>query len=178
VSVQINVLPPRYRDPQLVARGGMGEIYRAIDDTLGRTVAVKVLAARYSENEDIRKRFTREALAAARLSGEPNTITIYDVGEWEGRPFIVMEHLGGGSLEDVLSEQGRQEPGQTLAWLEQAGVALDRAHARGVVHRDVKPRRRAPCSARLATSRPSRPRASRRRRPRTAMRSASSASSS
>jgi tRNA A-37 threonylcarbamoyl transferase component Bud32 len=137
--VRANVLPPRYRDPQLVARGGMGEIYRATDDLLGRTVAVKVLAERYAANEGIRKRFTREALAAARLSGEPSTITIYDVGEWEGRPFIVMEYLAGGSLDEVLAEQGRQEPEQALAWLEQAGRALDRAHDRGVVHRDVKP---------------------------------------
>jgi tRNA A-37 threonylcarbamoyl transferase component Bud32 len=139
VAVGTNVLPPRYRDPRLVARGGMGEIYRATDELLGRTVAVKVLAERYAANEDIRKRFTREALAAARLSSEPNTITIYDVGEWEGRPFIVMEYLAGGSLDEVLVEDGRQQPRRALAWLEQAGRALDRAHARGVVHRDVKP---------------------------------------
>jgi tRNA A-37 threonylcarbamoyl transferase component Bud32 len=139
MAVQANVLPPRYRDPRLVARGGMGEIYRATDELLGRPVAVKVLAERYAADEAIRKRFTREALAAARLSGEPNTITIYDVGEWEGRPFIVMEYLAGGSLDAVLSSNGRPEPGQALAWLEQAGEALDRAHERGVVHRDVKP---------------------------------------
>jgi tRNA A-37 threonylcarbamoyl transferase component Bud32/TolA-binding protein len=139
VAVPANVLPPRYEAPQLVARGGMGEIYRATDASLGRTVAVKVLAERYAADDNVRKRFTREALAAARLSGEPNTITIYDVGEWEGRPFIVMEYLPGGSLDDVLRDEGRQEPGRALAWLEQTSLALDRAHARGVVHRDVKP---------------------------------------
>jgi tRNA A-37 threonylcarbamoyl transferase component Bud32 len=139
VAVRTNVLPPRYEVPQLVARGGMGEIYSARDASLGRTVAVKVLAERYAADEEIRKRFTREALASARLSGAPNTITIYDVGEWEGRPFIVMEYLPGGSLEDVLKEEGRQEPGQALAWLDQAGRALDHAHAHGIVHRDVKP---------------------------------------
>jgi tRNA A-37 threonylcarbamoyl transferase component Bud32 len=139
VAARTNVLPPRYRDPQLVTRGGMGEIYRATDELLGRTVAVKVLADRYAADEEVRKRFTREALAAARLSSEPNTITIYDVGEWEGRPFIVMEYLAGGSLAEVLAEEGRQEPGRALTWLEQAGRALDRAHAGGIVHRDVKP---------------------------------------
>ena len=139
MPAQTKLLPPRYSDLRFVARGGMGEIYRATDESLERTVAVKVLAERYAADEEIRKRFTREALAAARLGGEPGTITIYDVGEWEGRPFIVMQYLAGGSLEDVLKQEGRQEPGRALDWLAQAGVALDRAHARGVVHRDVKP---------------------------------------
>ena len=133
------MLPPRYEAPQLVARGGMGEIYRAIDASLGRTVAVKVLHERYAADENIRKRFTREALAAARLSGAPGTITIYDVGEWEGRSFIVMEYLPGGSVDEALKDEGRPEPGEALAWLDQAARALDHAHAQGIVHRDVKP---------------------------------------
>src|SRR5919201_5243713 len=102
--VEVDILPPRYRSPRRIGRGGMGDIYRATDDTLGRAVAVKVLAERYSEDEAIRQRFMREALAAARLSGEPNVITIFDVGEWDGRPFIVMEYLGGGSLEGRLRD--------------------------------------------------------------------------
>jgi serine/threonine-protein kinase len=117
----------------------MGEIYRAEDETLGRTVAVKMLAERYASDDSVRGRFTREALAAARLSGEPNTVTIYDVGEWQERPFIVMEHLEGGSLEDRLRDEGPQQPKRALAWLEQAAAALDAAHRSGVVHRDVKP---------------------------------------
>jgi len=137
--VESQILPDRYRAPKRIARGGMGEIYRATDAVLGRAVAVKLLAERYSEDEAIRQRFTREALAAARLSGERNIVTIFDVGEWDGRPFIVMEYLGGGSLEDRLQERGAQEPGQALAWLEQAARALDAAHRNGVVHRDVKP---------------------------------------
>jgi tRNA A-37 threonylcarbamoyl transferase component Bud32 len=139
VTVQVNVLPPRYRDARLVARGGMGEIYRATDESLGRTVAVKVLAERYAADEAVRKRFTREALAAARLSGAPNTTTIYDVGDWEGRPFIVMEYLAGGSLATVLGDRGRPHAQEALAWLEQTARALDEAHEHGVVHRDVKP---------------------------------------
>src|SRR5690242_17197349 len=117
----------------------MGDIYRATDSVLGREVAIKVLAERYAQDESVRQRFTREALAAARLSGEPNIVTIFDVGEHEGRPYIVMEYLGGGSLNDVLRESGAQPPQRAFTWLEQAGRALDTAHARGIVHRDVKP---------------------------------------
>src|ERR1044072_8615164 len=96
MAVNTGILPPRYRDAEPIGRGGMGEIYRATDVTLGRQVAIKVLAERYASDDEIRTRFTREALAAARLSQEPTTATIYDVGEHEGRPYIVMEHLGGG----------------------------------------------------------------------------------
>jgi serine/threonine protein kinase len=134
-----DALPPRYRGPERIARGGMGVIYRAEDALLGRVVAVKVLAEPYAEDEGIRRRFTHEALAAARLSNAPNTITIFDVGEHDGRPYIVMEYLVGGSLADRLAAEGAQPPGRALAWLEQAAAALDAAHARGIVHRDVKP---------------------------------------
>jgi serine/threonine-protein kinase len=117
----------------------MGDIYLATDELLGREVAVKVLADRYAADEGIRQRFKREALAAARLSGEPGAITIFDVGEWEGRPLIVMEYLSGGSLEDRLRREGAQPPARALGWLEQAAAALDAAHGHGIVHRDVKP---------------------------------------
>jgi serine/threonine-protein kinase len=117
----------------------MGDIYLATDDVLGREVAVKLLADRYAADESIRQRFKREALAAARLSGELGAVTIFDVGEWEGRPFIVMEHLGGGSLEEQVRREGAQPPERVVAWLEQAAAALDAAHRHGIVHRDVKP---------------------------------------
>lgn len=136
--VEPNLLPPRYREPVRVAVGGMGDLYRAVDQVLDRAVAVKVLAGRFAEDEAVRRRFRREALAAARLSGEPNTVTIFDVGEWRGTPFIVMEYLGGGTLEQAL-RHGPQPPAAALEWLEQAAHSLDAAHAHGVVHRDVKP---------------------------------------
>ena len=117
----------------------MGDIYLATDDTLGREVVVKVLSERYAADEAITERFKREGLAAARLSGESGAVTIFDVGEWEGRPFIVMEHLGGGSLEERLAREGAQPPARALAWLEQAAATLDSAHRHGVVHRDIKP---------------------------------------
>ncbi len=117
----------------------MGEIYRATDSVLARAVAVKLLAERYAADEGVRARFTREALAAARLSSEPHIVTIFDVGEWNARPFIVMEYLEGGSLDYAIRRDGAQPPGRALSWLEQAAGALDAAHAAGVVHRDVKP---------------------------------------
>jgi serine/threonine-protein kinase len=134
-----DILPPRYRNPKRIGFGGMGEIYRADDASLGRTVAIKVLAEGYALNDSLRRRFTREALAAARLSAEPNTVTIFDVGEWHNRPFIVMEYLDGGSLEDRLRAGGPAPPDEALEWLAEAAAALDAAHRHGVVHRDVKP---------------------------------------
>jgi serine/threonine-protein kinase len=139
MAVDTALLPPRYRNPERIGSGGMGNIFAATDEVLGRRVAVKVLAERYARDEAIRQRFTREALAAARLSGEPGAVTIYDVGDWQGRPYIVMEYVRGGSLEDRLHERGAHPPAQALDWLEQAAHTLDAAHRHGVVHRDVKP---------------------------------------
>ncbi len=116
----------------------MGDIFCATDAELGRVVALKVLAARYAADRDLRSRFEREALAAARLSGTPNIVTIFDVTEHNGRPIIVMEYLSGGSLEAQIA--GTPCPtAEALRWLDQAAGALDAAHAAGVVHRDVKP---------------------------------------
>ena len=117
----------------------MGDVYRATDATLGRVVAVKLLAEPFVADDTARRRFSREARAAARVSGDPGIVTIYDVGETDGRPYIVMEYVDGSSLEQRLHDEGAQAPADVLRWLEQAGSALDHAHANGVVHRDVKP---------------------------------------
>ena len=138
MAVRTDIFPSRYRDVRHLARGGMGDVYRATDSALGRTVALKLLAERYADDEDIRRRFKNEALAAARLSNAPFTVTIFDVGEAEEQPFIVMELLEGGSLEDRL-RTGRPTTAEALRWLGQAAQALDAGHALGVVHRDVKP---------------------------------------
>jgi eukaryotic-like serine/threonine-protein kinase len=131
-------LPSRFELPELVAHGGMGDVFRATDTALERTVAIKVLAERYARDAEFRARFTREARTAAQLSGEPNVVLVFDVGDAGGLPFIVMEYLPGGSVADRL-HAGPVAPAQALAWLEQAGRALDAAHVRGIVHRDVKP---------------------------------------
>src|ERR671933_2009173 len=120
MQVGADLLPVRYRGPHRIGRGGMGEIFRATDSVLGRAVAIKILGERYAQDEAVRQRFTREALAAARLSGEPNIVTIFDVGEHRGRPYIVMEYLPGGSLDDVLNDDGAQPPQRVFRWLEQA----------------------------------------------------------
>ncbi|MFN2472024.1 MAG: serine/threonine-protein kinase [Gaiellaceae bacterium] len=138
MPVDEDLLPERYRNAERIGHGAMGDIYRATDSLLAREVAVKVLAERYAQDAEIRERFTREALTAARLSGEPSIVTIFDVGESQGRPFIVMEYLPGGSLEQRL-RRGVQDMGQALTWLEQAARALDAGHRHGIVHRDVKP---------------------------------------
>jgi len=131
-------LPPRYRDAELIASGGMADVYVATDGILERVVAIKALSDRFAGDAEIRMRFMREARIAARLSDEPNVVTIYDVANAAGRPTIVMEFLPGGTLADRL-RAGRVAPALALAWLEQAAKALDAAHAAGVVHRDVKP---------------------------------------
>lgn len=138
MAVTSELLPPRYADGERIAGGGMADIYAAEDTELGRKVAVKVLAARFAEDEDIRERFKREALTAARLSAHPHIVTIFDVGEWNGSPFIVMELLEGGTVAERIQAGGIGRE-QALAWLGQAADALDTAHAEGIVHRDVKP---------------------------------------
>ena len=132
-------LPSRYAVPELVAHGGMADVYRASDERLGRVVAIKVLAERYAKQPEFHARFLREAQTAATLTGEPNVVAIYDVGETEdGLPFIVMEYASDGTVADRV-QAGPLDPDDALRWLGQAAGALDAAHARGIVHRDVKP---------------------------------------
>jgi serine/threonine protein kinase len=129
-------LPDRYQVVRHIAVGGMASVWEAHDELLGRSVAVKVLASHLSEDDRARRRFQREARAAAGLSSHPHVVTIYDVGEHAGRTFMVMELMRGGSLAARLPDVPRQD---ALRWLREAAGALDSAHEAGVVHRDVKP---------------------------------------
>ena len=138
MAVEVGVLPARYSGAHLIGQGGMGDIYLAKDRELGRHVAIKVLDERFADDEQLRRRFRREALAAARLSGNPHVVTIHDIGEWGGRPFIVMEHLPGGTVAE-RARSGPVSPTEAVQWLSQVAEALDAAHELGVVHRDVKP---------------------------------------
>ena len=132
-------LPDRYRVVRHIANGGMASVWEAHDELLGRSVAVKVLASHLSEDDRARRRFAREARAAAGLSSHPHVVTIYDVGEHDGRVFMVMELMRGGTVGDRL-KAGRAISDETaLRWLREAAGALDAAHQAGVVHRDIKP---------------------------------------
>src|SRR3954466_8538641 len=130
-------LPDRYRVVRHLANGGMASVWEAHDELLGRAVAVKVLASHLSEDERARRRFQREARAVAGLSSHPHVVTIYDVGEHDGRSFIVMELLRGGSVADRLRTGERIPVALALRWLGEAASALDAAHEAGIVHRDV-----------------------------------------
>ena len=116
----------------------MSDVYLVEDDLLGRTVAVKVLSEAFRNDTAFKERFLREARTAARLGPRRRVVTVYDVGEWHGCPYIVMELVAGGTLADRLA-RGVPAASVALAWLAQAAEALDAAHAEGIVHRDVKP---------------------------------------
>jgi serine/threonine-protein kinase len=132
-------LPDRYRVVRHIANGGMASVWEAHDELLDRRVAVKVLAAHLGEDESARKRFAREARTAAGLSSHPNVVTIYDVGEQDGKSFIVMELVDGGTVADRLRAGDEISHRTALRWLGEAASALDAAHSAGIVHRDVKP---------------------------------------
>jgi Tol biopolymer transport system component/tRNA A-37 threonylcarbamoyl transferase component Bud32 len=120
-----------------IGAGGMGEVYKARDTRLDRTVAVKVLSARLADNPRLRQRFEREARALSSLS-HPHICTLYDVGQEGGADFLVMEYLEGESLAARLAK-GPLAPDELLRIAAQVADALDKAHRQGVIHRDLKP---------------------------------------
>ncbi len=117
--------------------GGMGEVYRARDTRLDRAVAIKILPASFAQDPDRLRRFEQEAHATSALN-HPNILTIYDIGHYEGAPFIVAELLEGEELRAQL-EQGAIAPRQALEYAQQIASGLAAAHAKGIVHRDLKP---------------------------------------
>src|SRR5262249_40571994 len=120
-----------------LGRGGMAEVFRARDTKLSRTVAVKVILPSYAEQEHFVERFLREARVVAALE-HPNIVPVYDYGEHDGVPHLVMPYLDGGTLQQRMT--GSPQPLERVApWIRQLGDALDAAHAAGVLHRDVKP---------------------------------------
>jgi serine/threonine-protein kinase len=117
----------------------MASVWEAEDQMLGRSVAVKVLAGHLAADDRAHRRFEREARAAAALSSHPNVVTIYDVGEHDGRVFMVMELMRGGTVGERLKAGRAIADDTALRWLREAASALDAAHEAGVVHRDIKP---------------------------------------
>src|SRR5688572_464331 len=128
----------RYRLVELLGQGGMATIFRAVDTQLGREVAVKLLRPEYLRDPDFSSRFRQEAQSAASLS-HPNVVTVYDYGEDPAGPFIVMEYVDGEDLATILHRNGALPPAQAARIAAGVARALAASHARGIVHRDVKP---------------------------------------
>ena len=127
-----------YRIEALIGRGGMGAVYRAEEVGLGRKVALKVIAPELAQDERFRERFLRESRIAASLD-HPHVVPIYQAGEENGVLYLAMRYVEGTDLAKLLSGEGALEPRRTVEILSQVAEALDAAHEKGLVHRDVKP---------------------------------------
>lgn len=132
------LLGGRYRLSERIAGGGMGEVWRALDEVLGRTVAVKLLREEYAEDPEFLTRFRAEARTTAALA-HPGIAQVYDYGEAHGSAYLVMELVDGEPLSALLAREGALDATRTLDIVAQVAAALQAAHAAGVVHRDIKP---------------------------------------
>ncbi|HUE22002.1 MAG TPA: serine/threonine-protein kinase [Bryobacteraceae bacterium] len=132
------VVAGRYRIVSLAGRGGMGEVYRAYDDKLEQPVALKFLPAALSQDGAALARFHNEVRTARQVS-HPNVCRVYDIGEWEGMPFLSMEYVDGEDLASLLRRIGRLAPDKAVEIARRLCAALAAAHEKGVLHRDFKP---------------------------------------
>jgi serine/threonine protein kinase len=138
MSTTPQILVGRYEVGRLLGAGGMAEVYEGHDRLLARRVAIKVLLAQYAHDPAFLARFRREAQAAASLS-HPNIVAVFDTGAEDDTWFIVMEYVAGRTLKDVIRTEGALYWARAAEIAEDIASALSAAHARGVVHRDVKP---------------------------------------
>jgi serine/threonine protein kinase len=127
-----------YRIEALIGIGGMARVFRALDERLGRQVALKILAPDLAADEAFRQRFIRESRAAAAVD-HPNIIPVFEAGDHDGVLFIAMRYVQGGDVRSLVEREGPLPPEQALALITPVASALDAAHAAGLVHRDVKP---------------------------------------
>jgi serine/threonine-protein kinase len=132
------VLGGRYRLTEHIAGGGMGDVWRGVDDVLARTVAVKILLPSLVAEPGFAARFRDEARTMATIN-HPGVVNIYDYGADGGVTYLVMEYVEGDALSKTLSQVGRLTPQRTMSLIAQAADALQAAHDKGIVHRDVKP---------------------------------------
>ncbi len=128
----------RYVDEDTLGYGGMATVVLARDEQLGRQVAIKRLSAALTGDEVFRERFLREARMAGQLS-HPNIVAVFDVGEDDGVPYIVMEYVEGETLADLMARKGPLDPDRAVDLVLQVCAGLEHAHAGGLVHRDIKP---------------------------------------
>ena len=131
-------LDGRYEITELIGIGGMADVYKAVDLADDRTVAVKILKNEYADNDDFVRRFRNESKAIAVLS-HPNIVKIYDVGFSDKIQFIVMEYIDGITLKEFMEQQGVLKWKDSVHFIIQILRALQHAHDRGIVHRDIKP---------------------------------------
>ena len=127
-----------YRLTEQVAVGGMAVVFRAVDERLGRQVALKILAPELAADEEFRERFIRESRAAAAVD-DPHLVPVYEAGEAAGALFIAMRFVAGGDVQSLVRREGPLSPTRMAAIVSPVASALDAAHAVGLVHRDVKP---------------------------------------
>ena len=132
------IIDERYRIDDLLGEGGMGAVYTAEHVKVGRRVAFKVLSAQWCESDNVVRRFRDEARAAS-AAGHPNIVEVFDAGDLpDGRPYLVMEYLEGRELSEVIERHGGLELERACRIVRDVARALDAAHARGVIHRDLK----------------------------------------
>jgi predicted Ser/Thr protein kinase len=127
-----------YRIEQQIGQGGMGIVYRVTNVALGRVYALKVLAPELAEDEQFRRRFQREMQIAASID-HPNVVGIHYAGQQDGFLFLAMDYVHGEDLRQLILRDGALDPSRSVGILTQVGFALDAAHAKGLVHRDIKP---------------------------------------
>lgn len=132
------ILNGRYRLEARIGTGGMSSVYRAMDETLERPVAIKLMNREIADDSDQLERFRREARAVAQLS-HPHIVGVIDYGEDQGRPYIVLEYVEGETLKERIRRNGELDVAEAVAYAIEIARALGAAHARHIVHRDVKP---------------------------------------
>jgi len=155
IDSRIGTILAGYRIERLIGRGGMGSVYLAEDQAMGRRVALKILSSELASDQAFRDRFIRESRVAASIEDprdrfiresrvaasieDPNIVPIYEAGESEGTLFIAMRYVEGTDLKALIDREGALAPERVVSILGQVASALDAAHDQGLVHRDVKP---------------------------------------
>jgi len=128
----------KYDVVEIIGKGGMGVVYKAMDNLIERLVAIKMMTGAFAENPDLLKRFYREAKSTGMLQ-HPNIVIIYELGDHEGNPYLVMEYLEGDPLDKIIAARRDVSMVEKLGYIIQCCCGLAFAHQRGIVHRDIKP---------------------------------------